>query len=378
MSASMTAYDRGVLQKLSRIPPQSNQPRIPYSPINDNPGSLENDFPRRSGWNRTAASSPIAIGSRSSEFPMDRWPIGNTRRDHTTARMILSPEQNLSGFSSPMDYRNPASDTLGASFFGPNDDPYGEQQLRSPICESLLRANSFDDSRGRPPLSPRKSYDRLSRGEDDLMMDDIPSTHISKLSIRSETPPRSNTFSSINNSQKAGSKRRASSPPNEDRGLAQGDPSRKTGYENNENSHRRSPNGTPYTAARCSPGIGSKFHASFGMHNGSVGSSFASNGTGWSNSLGASSIVSVATSYSTQDGNSPRASFPSPSDLDSSAVDTSYVNTTMRTNRQRDMSLPDRDLIPPKLSPGHKHSGIYVCECCPKKPKKFDSKMDLQ
>lgn len=379
MSASMSAYDRDLLRKLSPIPPRSNQ-RTPYSPIDDTPASLESDFARRPVWNPTTSSSPIAIGSKFSESPMDRW---NSRRDPMTSRMVLSPEQNPPVFPSSMDYRSATSDTLSVSSFGPNDDPY--EQMRSPISGSLLRGNSFDDSRGRPPLSPRKSYDRLSRVDDDLMMDDIPSSHISKLSLRSETPPRSSVYPSIhNNSHRAGSKRRASSPINEDRGLPQGEILRKN-YENSENPHRRSPSGTPYAASRYSPGMGSKFHPNVGMHSASTGSSFASSaGTGWSNSLGASSIGSAATNYSILDRSSPSASFSSPSDLDTSGDSPYMSNLTARTNRQRTVQdmhttpLTDRDVIPQKLSPVHKLNGMYVCECCPKKPKKFDTKAELQ
>ncbi|KAF8422098.1 hypothetical protein EV426DRAFT_186105 [Tirmania nivea] len=390
MSASMTAYDRDVLRKLSPIPPRSNQ-RMPYSPIDDGPASAESEPGRRSGWNFTPTSSPIAIGSRSSESPMERWPIGNSRRELRLARMALSPEQHPPVFQSSMDYRNSGSDSLSVSSLGPNDDSYGDS-VRSPITGFLVGSSSFDSSRGRLPLRPRKSYDRMGRMDDDLMMEDISFSHISKLrhlNLGSETPPRPNSYPVLNgnsnNHQRAGSKRRASSPPHEDRIMAQTELTRKSTYDGTEAPQRRSPIGPQLSAARYSPCMGSKFHPSLGMHPPSTGSSFASSaGTGWSNSLGASSIVSAATSYSPQDRSSPGASFSPQSDPETSS-DSPYMSNTnsRRGNRQRTSQdlqatpLSDREAMPPKLSPVPKLHGVHICECCPKKPKKFETKEEL-
>lgn len=381
MSASMTAYDRGLLRKLSPIPPRNNQ-RMPFSPVDDGPSSLESDFGRRPGWKFTPTSSPIAIGFRPSESSVDRWPIGNPRKDSNTIKMALLPEQNPPVFPSSMDYRNTPSDTLSVSSFGHNEDSFSDH-IRSPISGSLLGNNSFDDSRGRLPLRLKKSHDRMGRVDDDLMMEDSPSSHLSNLrhlNLGSETPPRPSSYSLLSSSnQRAGSKRRASSPPNDEKA----DLVRKSTYENGEAPNRRSPTAPQYSAARYFPGMG-RYHSPQSIQNASTGSSFASStGTGWSNSL-ASSIVSVATNYSTQDRSSPGASFSPPSDIDT-ASDSPYMSTSSsrRANRQRAQdlqiaSLPDRDVIPQKLSPVPKLNGVYVCECCPKKPKKFNTQSELQ
>lgn len=380
MSASMTAYDRDVLRKLSPIPPRSNQ-RMPYSP-DDGPAPAES---RRPGWNFTPTSSPIDIRSRPSESPMERWP---SRRDPRLTRMVLSPEQHPPVFPSSMNYQNSGSDSLSVSSLGPNDDSHGDS-IRSPIAGFLVGNNSFDNSRGRLPLRPKKSYDRMGRMDDDLMMEGIPSSHISKLrhlNLGSETPPRPNSYSVLNGNsnshQRAGSKRRASSPPNEDRMMVQAELTRKSTHDGTEGPHRRSPIGPQLSAARYSPGMGSKFYPSLGIHSASTGSSFASSaGTGWSNSL-ASSIVSVATSYSPQDCSSPGASFSPQSDPET-ASDSPYMNNTnaRRGNRQaQDLQvtpLSDREVMPQKLSPVPKLNGVYICECCPKKPKKFETKAEL-
>jgi len=371
----MSAYDRDLLRKLSPIPPRSNQ-RIPGP--DDGPG-----------WNLTPISSPIAIESRPSESPMGRWPIGSSRREPRLANMALSPEQHPPVFPSPMNLRNSGSDSLSVSPLGPNDDSYGGS-VKSPITGFLAESNSFDNSRGRLPLRPRKSYDRIARMDDDLMMEDIPSSNISRfqhLNLGSETPPRPNSYPVLNsnNHQRAGSKRRASSPPSGDRMVAQAELTRKNTYDGTEGPHRRSPIGPQLLAARYSPGVGSGFRPSLGMHSASTGSSFASSaGTGWSNSF-ASSTVSTATSYSPQDRSSPGASFSPQSDPET-ASDSPYMSNTnsRRGNRQRaaqDLqatSLCDREVMPQKLSPVPKLNGVYMCECCPKKPKKFETKAELQ
>lgn len=360
------AYDQGVLRKLSPIPPRSNQ-RMPHSPIDDGPASAEGEPVRRPGLGFTPISSPIAIGSRSSESPMER---GSSRWELRLQKMAFSPEQHPPVFQSSMDYRNSGSDSWCVSSPGFINDSYGDSG-----------SNSCDNSRGRLPLRPRKSYDLMGLGR---MDDELKLRH---LNLGSETPPRPNSYPVLNinsnNHQRAGSKRRASSPPNEDRMMAQTELTRKNTYDGVECPHRRSPIGPQPSVTRYSPGMGSKFHPSLGMHSASTGSSFASSaGTGWSNSLGASSIGSAVTSYSTQDRSSPVASFSPQSDPET-ASDSPYMSNTnsRRGNRQRgaqDLPPSDRESMPQKLSPVPKLNGVYMCECCPKKPKKFETEHELQ
>jgi len=373
----MTAYDRDVLRKLSPIPPRNNQ-RMPYSPspIDDGPVSVESEPGRR---NFTPISSPIAIGSRLSDSPMERW---GSRRESQLTKMAFSPEHYPPVFQPLMDYRNSRPAPLSGSSLGSNGDPYRDS-VRSPVIGSLVGSSPFDNSRCHLPLRPRKSYDRMGRMDDDLTMEDIPSSQISKLqhlNLGSETPPLSNSYSVLNsNSQRAGSKRRASSPPNEDRIMAQTELTRKNTYDGSEGPHRRSPIGPQLSAARYSPGVASKFHPALGMHNVSTGSSFASSaGTGWSNSLGGSSIVSAATSYSLQDRSSPGAPFLPLSDPEA-VSDSPYMGNGNRQRVAQDLQttpLSDREVMPQKLSPVPKLNGVYMCECCPKKPKKFETDVE--
>ena len=273
--------------------------------------------------------------------------------------MALSPELHPPVFQPSMEYRNP--DQLGSSF-GPNEDSFSDRMRRGTSI-SMRSGDSCDDFRDRP-LRSRKSDDRM---DSDLQMDDIPSSKMGHLNLGSDTPPRPNSYPLQHNTL-AGSKRRASSPPN------------------GASTELRSPSGSQYSS-RYSPAMSSKFHPLLGMHSASTGSSFASSaGTGWSNSLGASSLVSAASSFTTQDRHSPVASFSPSSDLDIS-MDSPHMShastSTQRASRSRtgsdlQMTSPDRDNLPQKIPPVSKLNGMYQCECCPKKPRKFEQLAELQ
>lgn len=180
-------------------------------------------------------------------------------------------------------------------------------------------------------------------------------------------------------SPRAGSKRRASSPPREreDRSSV----SSASGH--SEIYHRRSMHQLP---TRASPV--SRFHpnhsslssaSSYGPRNGSLGSS-----------LGLASVPSSATSYG-----SGRVS---PSTL-SPAVDADLRIATgygaakvlnpspILAHHQRTLSESAQGVARKQSTDSVPHSrsasltqmqGIYICECCPKKPKKFDSEDELR
>jgi len=308
-----------------------------------------------------------------------------------TSRMAFSPENYPPVFPLPMDFRPPASDQLSISSYGGYGDSFGERTHRH--TSASLGSGSFEDVRDRLPLRPRKSFEPSG---DDMHMEDVPSSQLSKmkqLTLGSETPPRPNSYPVHNSSQRAGSKRRASSPPNEDRATIQADSSRKLNYDSgNEGPNRRSPVG-PQTSMRCSPSSGAhKFHTNAQLHNSSLPrsvSSISSASTGWSNSLG-SSLTSAASSFTTQDRHSPVASFSPSSDVDT-PNDSPYLSHSSLTNSHsrrtgRPLQIPELpiitkqepDTVQQKLSQVPKAIGGFICECCPKKPKKFETKAELQ
>ncbi|KAF8474905.1 hypothetical protein BDZ91DRAFT_284341 [Kalaharituber pfeilii] len=380
----MSAYDRGLLRKLSPIPPRSNQ-RTSSSPVDDGPFPLDTDTSRRPGWSFTPTSSPITIGPRSSETPSEGWAHTNSRMEPITTRMAFAPEQHPPVFPSSMDYRSPPSDHLSVSSYGPNEDSYNEH-IRRPTSVSFLGSGSFDEIRSRLPHR-MKSYDRIGGMDNDMQLE---SSHISKmkhLTLGSETPPRPSSFPLASNGiHRTGIKRRASSPPNEDRSISQSEPTRKGNYDSsNEAPSRRSPIGPQPSPLRSSPGIATKFYPTMGMHTPSTGSSFASSaGTGWS--LGTSSLMSAPSSFGTQDRNSPVAFSPT-SDVDGSSS-SPYMGSLVssrrpsrpRTGSDLQINSQERETVSQKHNSVPKLNGVggYTCECCPKKPKRFETEHELQ
>jgi hypothetical protein len=218
--------------------------------------------------------------------------------------------------------------------------------------------------------SHRGSYDHSMFITDDYGMDD---GDMSNLNIHDRSP----------GSPKAGSKRRASSPPRErdDRSSISSAHSHQ-----GEIYHRRSLQQLPNRASPVS-----RFHpshssisstSSFGPRHGSLGSS-----------LGIASVPSSATSYAS--GRiSPSALSPAmesdprygtPYTAAKAPNPTSPVAQHQRTASESTQgsgaanptSVPESASNSRTASLSHMQ-GIYICECCPKKPKKFDSADDLR
>jgi hypothetical protein len=109
-------------------------------------------------------------------------------------------------------------------------------------------------------------------------------------------------------------------------------------------------------------------------------------------SIAASSITSVSSSYGRL---SPGGISPGGSDItDVRITDTPYVtslslNPSPRStaNHQRQLSDTRPLMTSRKLSDSMSHGkpnnaskiqGVFMCDCCPKKPKKFDSQEELK
>lgn len=259
---------------------------------------------------------------------------------------------------SPVSSRWPASGAVSPRFtgyweHGPSDSSRMPATRRGSIA--------FDES-----ASHRGSYDHSMFVNDDLMED----SQIGSLHIHDRRPSVSEDLH-----MRAGAKRRASSPPRD--GLREERSSVDSASGHSEIYQRRS---VQQLSTRASPV--SRFHpnhssvssaSSLGPRNGSLGSS-----------LGLGSIPSSATSYasgrlspnplSPATESDPRQSMP-------------YGSTkVLSTNHQRTCS--------DNLQSGRKHSSdstshsrhssvshmqsIHICECCPKKPKKYDTEDELR
>lgn len=176
-------------------------------------------------------------------------------------------------------------------------------------------------------------------------------------------------------SPKAGSKRRASSPPREreDRSSISSAPGQSEAY------HRRSLHQLPNrgsSSSRFHPNHSSISSASsVGIRHGSLGSS-----------LGLSSVPSSATSYAS--GRlSPGALSPAEMEarfgankiLNPTSPMVHHQRTPSESTQGGSVQQPSIDSAAHSRNGSLSHmQGIYICECCPKKPKKFDTEDELR
>ncbi|KAK7532430.1 uncharacterized protein J3D65DRAFT_105893 [Phyllosticta citribraziliensis] len=222
------------------------------------------------------------------------------------------------------------------------------------------------------PHSHRGSYDHTVFLEPDFAMEE---NGMRDLNLNDRSPAGSDEYQL---SSHGGLKRRASSPPSE---AARED--RPSG--GNDLYHRRS---AQMLVNRNSPI--SRFHtnhgsvsstSSIGQRNGSLGSSYGL------------SVASSATSYHT-DRLSPSTLSPAVDEFGpispystTRSLNPSPRGSLSKIHHQRGLSgeeaMHARKLSADSLAHSRQNSvsklqGMYICECCPKKPKKFDSEDELR
>lgn len=269
-------------------------------------------------------------------------------------RPLSLPERRHASLVSPASARWPTSGAIS-----PGNTFWGEHGPQDPSRAAAAHRGSLASEDAR---SHRDSYDNSVFAQDDFAMEE---GQLSNLNIQDRSP----------GSPKAGSKRRASSPPRdrEDRSSV----SSASGH--SEIYHRRSmqqlPKGSPVSRFQQSS-LSSA--SSFGPRHGSLGSS-----------LGISSVPSSATSYGS--GRiSPGAVSPG-GDADVRSATSYGGNQSLNpspnmAHHQRTFSESTQGTR--KQSTGSvSHSrngslsqtqGVHTCECCPKKPKKFDTEEELR
>ncbi|KJX96315.1 C2H2 finger domain protein [Zymoseptoria brevis] len=277
-------------------------------------------------------------------------------------RPLTMHDRRQSGMSSPGSSRWPSSGTLSPGFQGFFDHVHPENSrnnsLHSLQWQSRNASLTFDDS-----MSQRGSYD-ISMHQHDDSTDDGPMSH---LNLQDRSPGSEDLRGA-----RTGDKRRASSPPR--------DPSRDDRMSVGNSSaggilHRRSIHqglGRDGPSSRYNSSISSA--SSFGPRNGSLGSS-----------LEMGSITSNATSYGS--GRVSPSSTLSPAfdpEFRSAlqySVKTSNIETNSAMNppsRHVSESVASPHTIGPSAPQSRRSSitqlnGAHMCECCPKKPKKFDT-----
>jgi hypothetical protein len=309
------------------------------------------------------------------------------------SRWVTSPASaGVSPGSKPswrdyMDYRSPSVDSSAPSS-AVDSDYYA--RLRDCGRGSMIGPRTGnDDTSSLPSRSNRGSYDQqacLTEPETDFPMEETGGFR--KLNLEDRTPPHNGYRQPFSKQQ--GLKRRALSPPPE---AARDDKASTNSAGQVPDLHYRSGNGHPYPR---SPNP--RFHP----HHGSVSSTSSAgprNGS-YASSVGLSAAGSSMTSISSIDRPSPGGTSPS-SDLDPTQ-DSAYVHqtslnppsltsNTVASRSPRSQNPPESRsaavarTMSAQSTVNESRAGsvsrigaAYMCECCPKKPKKFESEQELR
>jgi len=277
-------------------------------------------------------------------------------------RPLSLPERRHTAWESPSNPRWPSSGAVSPGFTG-----FWSEQGVADLNrgQSSTRGGSLaaDES-----ISHRGSYDQSMFVHEDL----IEAGQMDSLKIHDRSPPGPNDTQLGTG---VGTKRRASSPQREASREERSSISSLSGQSNLY--HRRSmqqlPNrGSP--VSRLHPNHSSVSSvSSLGLRHGSLGSS-----------LGISSMPSSATSHGS--GRlSPNALSPA-MEVDQ-GVGTPYSGVKARSSTHQralsDSAQAAQQTPPDNVPNSHRSSvshlqGIYICQCCPKKPKKFDTQEELR
>jgi hypothetical protein len=288
---------------------------------------------------------PLSVPDRlppSIESPGSRWPPSGT----------LSP--GFSGFRSP-----PPDSELHARRFG-----------------SISSPGTLDESI--PPWQHRGSYDHSIYSDSEVVMTD---SGIRELNINDPSPAGSDEYQSVN---KAGQKRRASSPPSD---ITREDGA--TGIGHAQLYHRRSAQklmgrNSPVVSRfqQANPGSLSSV-SSLGQRNASFASSYTFSG------------ASSMTSYNGDQRPSPNALSPS-TEAEVGSLSPYSATRSLDPSPRGSVSRPlqrglsdlehlqlrklstDSSLHSRQNSVTSRVGGAYTCDCCPKKPKKFDTEEQLR
>lgn len=335
---SSQAYDKQLLSKIGgpNTPTRTNAPPLSSSAQES---STDSHAHRLNGQPLKPLSVPDRLHPDS---PATKWPQSGA----------ISP--GYTGFRSPI-FDGPDANRGGR---------YGSISTPGPLDEAPLHRGSYDHS--------IFSDHEFSGMEDNGMRN---------LHIEDRSPAGSDEYHAC---QKGGLKRRASSPPPEavrdDRPTTSGE---------RDLYHRRS---QQMLVNRNTPA------SRFQMHHGSL-SSVSSSGprTGSvGSSLGFSTAASSMTSYGGDQRLSPSALSSGPTELGpvspyaaSRSLNPSPRGSLSRPQHQRGYTESEHPSQIRKLSTesiihsrqnsmANRIPGAYICECCPKKPKKFDSEDELR
>lgn len=352
------AYDKSLLQKLDARRGSDNT-TPPRGPPKHKFGNSANNSPtsRIAMEHRHPTLKPLSLPLHTGKPGLAESPLSKWGDSMSQTSSPVNPFARSNGISQ-YDYRSP-SDTAELDR---SPLPY----IRRSGSGSVM---SIGDDASSVASRSRDGYDQRRSPDQDA---DFPMEEASLTRLQIED--HSSRYDLYSPGSAAGQKRRASSPPRDE------GPSLHTVGSASDLFRRRE------SASRASPG------PNYHIATGSVSStaSCARSGSYVSTlSLAATSMTGASSYGRASPGVSPGTtdtSLDSPY-MTSMSLNPSPRSSLPRTNHQRAVS-ESRPLISSRKMPdtlGHvKHNsapkvqGVFICECCPKKPKKFDTQEELK
>ena len=352
------AYDQRLLSKIGKPPSRQsislgNDSRSPLTSLPFHP--------------RGFSSLQSPVGSDGAPRTSDlRW--RNVFQSGTVSPSAKSSWKEL-------DYRSPSVESSATSTLDFEIAAYSREPARRPAGTMTIQ---YEDNSSLASRSNRGSYDQgvFPDVDGDFAPDE--GGQLRQLQLCDRTPP---SFDLTLQPKQQGMKRRASSPPrdptNDDRLTIH------SATTNGETGQRRLA-GHPFNGT-CSPGSRNA------PNHGSLSAASSTSGRTYSSSATLSICGSSMTSVSSYDRLSPGCLSPN-SDLDQC-----HENSMMIGHHSPSASLSghstvgaqssDQKTSLPKMSlqtalnvskAGAPKMGRFICDCCPKKPKKFDTKEELR
>ncbi|KAI9751764.1 MAG: hypothetical protein M1835_001170 [Candelina submexicana] len=386
---SEQAYDKHLLSKFgstrseasTRNSSISSSRNFQSSAIGSPNQDLSPKIPMELQGKHSSLLRPLSVPDDASkvEQPQHKWSSG-AQSATVSPGQISSPSSSQScvDFRSPKYHRNSAS-----SIMTDQERSLQGREVKSTPGSSSIFSN-YDDNASFASRSNRGSYDQgYNETDSDFPMEEA---GLKQLNLGDRTPPH--LEEGLSPVSTLGQKRRASSPPRE--ATREERLSLCTSGGSSEPFQRRASG--HLSASRSSPVH--RFHSSHGSI--SSISSLGGRTASYTSSTPLSVTSSSITSMSSLDRHSPGVVSPS-SEMDLSqdspyvhpaSLDPSPRGSVSRMNPQRTFpeSKPTsagRKMSSDEISHIKHHSaprlkGVYMCDCCPKKPKKFDTQEELQ
>lgn len=343
---SSASYDNQQLKKLdakrtldNRSPPRGSVLSSSMRSLQDAPASWANG-------DRPHIQLPqLSLPTRTKPGPI----LESPRYTDTPLNSAVSPRSTpFAQVSRPQEYRSSPIEPNSA--IDSNKSPYARSRRHN--------SSAFPDD-----LTPADSYDQEL---------EFPLEETSRLRQFHIDEGQHSRMNSFDNQSVVSLKRRASSPPVEDGALrhvsSQGDLLRRR-----EGTSR----GSPAPRLSLNPPHGSISSLSSGDRSGSLGGLSTATSMTSSLSFGRRSPIGLSP---TETATSP---FAAPNSLTLSPRSTIIPRTSVHQrgpSDQRNMVSPRKLTEPTLRTPAGvgKIQGFYMCDCCPKKPKKFDTRDELR